>query len=268
MPLRHTTYAGLSATERAGADRGSAAFVFLHGLTFDRRMWEPVMDELPSRHRAIALDLPGHGSSPPLAGRGLAPVVDAVRAAVEAAGVEAPIVVGHSIAGPVASIYASTHPTFGAVIVEAPIRLEPFAQMLRAAAPALAGPGFGEFWARLDASMRVDLVPAEHRGLLRRDAQPLQDLFLRYQADVLERPLPELLAWRDEGMAAVAASGVPYLSLLASEPDPADVAWLTGLVPQAEVVVWPVGHHFPHLARPALFADLLGELVRRAAVPG
>jgi pimeloyl-ACP methyl ester carboxylesterase len=268
MPLRHTTYAGLSATERAGADRGSTAFVFLHGLTFNRRMWEPVMDGLPSRRRAIALDLPGHGGSPSLAGRGLAPVVDAVRAAVEAAGVERPIVVGHSIGGPLASMYASAHPTSGAVSIEAPIRLEPFAEMLRAAAPALAGPGFAEVWAQMDASMRVELVPAQYRDLLRRDARPVQDLLLRYQADVLERPLAEVLEWRDERMAAVAAAGVPYLSLLAREPDPADVAWLTGLVPQAEVVVWPVEHHFPHLARPALFVDLLGELARRPAVPG
>jgi pimeloyl-ACP methyl ester carboxylesterase len=74
--------------------------------------------------------------------------------------------------------------------------------------------------------------------------------------------------WRDEAMAAVAAAGAPYLCLLANEPAEADVAWLAERVPQAEVVVWPVEHHFPHLARPALFASLLGELVRRAAVAG
>jgi len=61
---------------------------------------------------------------------------------------------------------------------------------------------------------------------------------------------------------------VPYLCLLANEPAAGDVAWLGERVPQAEVIVWPVEHHFPHLARPALFADLLGELGRRAAVAG
>src|SRR5947208_3171807 len=147
MPYRHTTYAGLAATERPGTDPEAPAFVFLNGLTFDRRMWEPVLAELAAAHRAIALDLPGHGGSPPFARRGLAAVVDA-------------------------------------------------------------------------------------------------------------------------GHAAVAAAGVPYLCLLANEPAEADVAWLQERVPQAGVVVWPVEHHFPHLARPALFADVLGELVRRAAVAG
>jgi len=268
MTYRHTTYAGLAATERPGAEPEAPAVVLLHGLTFDRRMWEPILDELPAAHRAIALDLPGHGGSPPFAARGLAAVVDAVHAAVAEAAMDAPIVVGHSIGGPIASIYASVHPTTGIVTIEAPIRLEPFAEMLRAVGPGLAGPGFGGFWSQLDASMAVDRVPVANRDLLRPDSGPVQDLFVRYQADILERPLAEVVAWRDEGMAAVVESGVPYLCLLASEPPAVDVAWLEERVPQAEVVVWPVGHHFPHLARPALFAELLGELVRRSAVAG
>ena len=100
MPYRHTTYAGLAATERPGTDPEAPAFVFLHGLTFDLRMWEPVLAELAAAHRAIAVDLPGHGGSPPFARRGLAAVVDAVHAAVEAAAIDTPIVVGHSIGGP------------------------------------------------------------------------------------------------------------------------------------------------------------------------
>jgi pimeloyl-ACP methyl ester carboxylesterase len=268
MHNRHTTYAGLAATERPGTDPNAPAFVFLHGLTFDRGMWDPILAELPAAHRAIALDLPGHGGSRPFRARGLAAAVDEVHAAVESAGAEAPIVVGHSIGGPIASIYASMHPTAGAVSIEAPIRLEPFAGMLAAVAPQLTGPGFGGLWSRLEAGLLADRVPPEHRKLVEPRDLPVQDLFLRYQADLLERPLAEVVRWRDEGMAAVAAAGVPYLCLLANQPDPADVAWLADRVPQAQVVVWPVEHHFPHLARPALFADLLGELVRGAAVAG
>ena len=266
MPYRHSTHAGLAATDRPGTDPEAPAFVFLHGLTFDSRMWEPILDELPAAHRAIALDLPGHGGSPPFTARGLAPVVDAVHAAVEAAAIDAPIVVGHSIGGPIASIYASVHPTAGVVSIEAPIRLEPFAAMIGGSAPELSGPGFGPFWAQLNASLQADRVPPQYRGLVRQEDLPVQDLFLRYQADLLERPIAEVLRWRDEGMAAVAATGVPYLCLLANEPPAGDVGWLEQRVPQAEVVVWPVTHHFPHLARPALFASLLGELVRRGVV--
>lgn len=263
MPLRPVTYAGLAATERPGTDPEAPAFVLLHGLTFDRRMWEPTLELLPPEHRAIALDLPAHGGSPGLAERGLAPVADAVHAAVADAGIAAPIVVGHSIGGPIASNYASAHPAAGVVSIEAPIRLEPFAVMFRSVAAELSGPGFDAVWSHLRESWQMDRIAQPHRELLRPADSASPDVVLCYQADLLERPLEDVLRWRDEGMAAVAAAGIPYVCLLANPPDPADVVWLTERVPAAQVVVWPVEHHFPHLARPVLFAELLAEVARR-----
>jgi pimeloyl-ACP methyl ester carboxylesterase len=205
--------------------------VFLHGLTFDSRMWQPVLEELPAAHRAIALDLPGHGGSPPFEGHGLAVVVEAVHAAVAAAGADAPIVVGHSIGGPVASIYASMHPSAGSSASR-----RPSASSRSPMAPQLAGPGFAGFWSRLNAGLMAERVPPQYQELLRQADLPLRDLFLRYQTDLLERPIAEVLRWRDEGMAAVAASGVPYLCLLANEPPEGDIDWLQERVPQASTV--------------------------------
>src|SRR5689334_6004059 len=251
MSHHPVTYAGLAATERPSTDPAAAAFVLLHGLTFDRSMWDPVLELLPPGHRAIAFDLPAHGGSPALAARGLAPVADALQAAVAEAGIETPVVVGHSIGGPIASIYAAAHSAAGVVSVEAPIRFEPFAGMLRAIAPQLAGPGFDAVWSEIRATFLMDMIPPPQRELLRPADRASQDVVLRYQADLLERPLDEVVRWREEGMAAVAASGIPYVCLFANRPDPADVAWLAERVPAAEVVVWPVEHHFPHLAHPA-----------------
>ncbi len=263
MPDR-TTYASLAASDRPGADPRTPAFVLLHGLTFECRMWDPIVEALPARHRAVAFDLPGHGGSAVADTRGLASVADAVRAAVVAAGIESPIVVGHSIGGPIASIYASTFPAAGVVSVEAPIRFEAFAGMLRAIGPQLAGPGFAAVWSEIRDSMLMDRVPQPHRELLRPADRAAQDVVLRYQADLLERPLEEVVRWREEGMAEVARTGIPYVSLLANPVDPADEAWLRERIPTAEVVVWPVGHHFPHLARPAGFAELLAGVAGRA----
>ena len=75
-------------------------FVLLHGLTFDRRLWEPLLAALPAGTPAVALDLPGHGAEPPLPERGLEPVADWLHGTLAAAGIEAPIVVGHSIPAP------------------------------------------------------------------------------------------------------------------------------------------------------------------------
>ena len=258
-------WAGLSGRERGDERADGPAFVFLHGLTFDRRMWDPVLGALPEGHRAIAFDLPAHGGSPALGRPGLAAVVDALHDAVVDAGLAAPIVVGHSIGGPLASIYAATYPASGVVSVDAPIRIEPFAELLRSMRPQLTEDGFDAVWARFRESWRMELVPVERRGLLRAGEQASLELVLGYQHDLLERPLEDVLRWREEGLGRLRRQRTPYVSLHANPVDPLDEASLRDLVPQAEVVVWPVGHHFPHLADPVGFVALLIELARTGA---
>jgi pimeloyl-ACP methyl ester carboxylesterase len=36
---------------------------FIHGLTYDRRMWDPLVTRLAGDFTCIAIDLPGHGES-------------------------------------------------------------------------------------------------------------------------------------------------------------------------------------------------------------
>jgi hypothetical protein len=48
--------------------------------------------------------------------------------------------------------------------------------------------------------------------------------------------------------------------------DQEERAFLDDRLPHAEIVVWPVGHHFPHLADPARFAAMLTGLA--AGLPG
>ena len=273
MPLTDTPpassrirWAGLAGREQPG-DGHDPAIVLLHGLTFDRRMWDPVLDALPAGHRAVAFDLPGHGGSAMAAGRGLLPVVDAIHEAVLDAGIARPVLVGHSIGGPLASIYAATYPATGVVSVEAPIRLEAFAPAIRAAGPRLAGDEFDEAWGWFQRSWRADLLPPEHRVLLAAGEHPSREVVLSYQADLLERPLDEVVAWRDAGWRQLARSRTPYLSLHANPVDAADRLWLSEMLPQAEVTVWPVGHHFPHLARPQEFADLVAATARSGRRP-
>src|SRR5579859_5527284 len=44
--------------------------VLLHGWGLNVRVWDGLVDELSDRFRMIAIDLPGHGRSPPGSGRG------------------------------------------------------------------------------------------------------------------------------------------------------------------------------------------------------
>jgi pimeloyl-ACP methyl ester carboxylesterase len=146
--------------------------VLLHGLTFDHHMWDPIIEALPSSHPTIAFDLPGHGSSPSLPRPGLAPVIDAIHAAVREARLDPPILVGHSIGGPLAALYAAQYPAAGVLSIDAPIRVEPFAQLLRSLQDQLAGDGFASAWAMFQASWQMELLPAAARALLKAGDRP------------------------------------------------------------------------------------------------
>jgi pimeloyl-ACP methyl ester carboxylesterase len=90
----------------APAHRGGqgAPLLLLHGFTDTWRTWEPVLPALERRFDVLALTLAGHAGGPPL-GTGTDPetaIVDAVEAALDEAGREAPAIVGNSLGGYVA----------------------------------------------------------------------------------------------------------------------------------------------------------------------
>src|SRR5207302_5681289 len=114
----------------------------------------------------------------------------------------------------------------------------------------LEGSGFADAWAMFQSSFHAELLAEEPRALVRagdRTAdERLQELVLGYQSDLLTRPLEETVQMRDDGWRRLREAQTPYLTLHSNQIDQADATWLTAHLPQAEMVVWPVGHHFPH----------------------
>ena len=91
--------------------------MLLHGLTFGRRIWQPIIDRLGDSVTSLAIDLPAHDESKgePVP---MQDVADQIHSLVQAHGLERPIVVGHSIAAAAAGLYAATYPTRGIVIID------------------------------------------------------------------------------------------------------------------------------------------------------
>lgn len=87
--------------------------ILLHGIGSARQAWDPVLDRLAERFDVFAVDLPGHGDSPPLPSH-VEPRPDAIAAAVaaflDAQGVVAPHVAGNSLGGWVALELAAVRP--------------------------------------------------------------------------------------------------------------------------------------------------------------
>ena len=87
----------LEVLEWHGRDEGPA-FVLLHGLASNARLWNGVAARLAGDgHRVVAVDQRGHGrSSKPDHGYDLTTVTDDARSLVEGLGLERPVVVGQS----------------------------------------------------------------------------------------------------------------------------------------------------------------------------
>ncbi|WP_424942065.1 alpha/beta fold hydrolase [Aliiroseovarius crassostreae] len=85
--------------------------VLLHGVGMQSAAWEPQIIGLSQTHRVIALDLPGHGGSSPLAKTAqLADFVDWLHAALITLGMSDLSLAGHSMGALIAAGYAVTHP--------------------------------------------------------------------------------------------------------------------------------------------------------------
>jgi pimeloyl-ACP methyl ester carboxylesterase len=85
----------LIAHTRAG---NGPPLVLIHSLGTDRHMWDPVLERLAASRDVIAVDMPGFGESPPLAGSATpAALAAAIHLHLCALGLERPHVAGNSL---------------------------------------------------------------------------------------------------------------------------------------------------------------------------
>ena len=254
----HITLAGMAADLYGFADE-RPPLVLLPGLTFDRRIWQPVLDHLaridPGR-QVLSLDLPGHGESPDQLPHSVQHIVGLIHQAAGEAGLAAPVVVGHSIAGGFASFYAGQHPVRGVVNLDAlpdPAMLG----QLRSAAEQIRGDGFPGVWAMMERSFGTDLLPPPARVLVTQTSRPRQDLVVSYWDELLGQTAEEADEMLTGAIAALAAADVPYLLILGAEPEPGLTKRFTEGLPRMTTEVWAGTGHLPHLAHPARFARRL-----------
>jgi pimeloyl-ACP methyl ester carboxylesterase len=242
----------------SGRADGRAPLVLLHGLTFDRRMWWPAVSALERRdegRQILMLDLPGHGLSPDQPSCGLEDVATAVASAVEDAGFGPPVIVGHSIAGVIASVYAASYATCGVINVDQSLDTA-FVSMLHANRGMFTGPGFAAMWPNVLASMHMEVLPQSAQHLLG-TATPRQEVVLAYWREPLDGSVEEIEAKIGRATDTLRQNGLAYSVIAGHEYEPAYTAWLHRRVPQATITVYPNSGHFPHLAHPDRFAECL-----------
>lgn len=230
--------------------------VFVHGLTFDRRTWRPIIEELDGSVTSIVIDLPAHGDSggePAL----LEKVTEQVNRLLESLGVERPVVVGHSMSAAVAGLYASAYPARGIVLVDQAMEVLPFAQMLHQIAPMLRGPAFGQVWPNIENSLGLDRIPEPTRTLVLDSHKVRQEVVLGYWDQALNTDPAELQAWIDGKTAGI---HVPCLAVF-GRPATDGERERFGRMPDVQIEEWKGDGHFAHLVDPGRFAARLRTFV-------
>lgn len=260
----------LKAGVSAGTPDGRAPLVLLHGRTFDSAMWRPALDELaridPGR-QVLALDLPGHGGSVPWPRYDIASVADAVHAAVTAARLRSPVVVGHSMAAWIAMDYAARYPARGILNVDTWLNMEQTITLAKSIADEIRGGGFATAWRLFEDSMHIELLPASAQRLLRPVSAVRPDVVAGYWRTVFDWSEERLAAFFDATIGKLRANQVSYLFVAGHPVDVEYLAWLGQRLPQAAVRVFPDSGHFPQLAYPTRFAGCLADTAQWPAAP-
>jgi pimeloyl-ACP methyl ester carboxylesterase len=251
---------GALAGDDCGVSDSGPALVLLHGLTFDRRTWVPGVEALralqPTR-RVLALDLPGHGESPRWQSYPMDAVIAAIHESVLLAGIEAPVMVGHSLGAVVAFAYATRYATRGVVNVDQTLDVAPFMRLLQSLRAPLEGPGFPMVWARMVESFHLERLSPADRQKVEEESDPRQELVVGYWREALDAPPATFTQMVIEGIEQGRERGRRYTIVVGEDLEVAEADWLARTFPEATVVIIPGSGHFPHIAHPEQFAETL-----------
>jgi len=91
--------------------------VFLHGIGGAARGWRRQLQDFSPSWRAVAWDMPGYGRSAPLPMVSIATLAQALTDFLATAGIERPVLVGHSIGGMIVQQFIADHPEAARAVV-------------------------------------------------------------------------------------------------------------------------------------------------------
>ena len=234
--------------------------VFLHGLTNSRRAWDPVIPHFSDRFACVSLDFRGHGETGAADDYSILSLVSDVRTVVEELSLDPPAIVGHSLGGTVAAVYAAAHRARAVVCVDQSLRFGDFSEIIRPFAARLQGDDCGQ--ALLEFERGLGLGAYGETAEFERRVLTFPPEVVRGLWDAALTTPPEQLKAVSEAL--LPRIDAPLLSLHGSAPPDDYEQWLTRLVPAAEVEVWDGAGHMLHLVEPARFAERVARLLNDA----
>jgi pimeloyl-ACP methyl ester carboxylesterase len=234
------------------------AVVLIHGITDSSADWAPIDERLAVDHTVVTLDLRGHGQSGDAADYSPLTMAADLAAVVEAAGVAAPLMIGHSLGAVVATAYAAGAPTTGVIAIDQTLRFSDFAGAVRQLEHQLRGSGFHAALRAIFNQLDGPLLPDHLRVRLAANRDGARPEVVLGVWDLLFSATDDEL---DAMVAAMApALTMPLLAIHGSDPGDGYPAWLRAQVPHAQFELWADHGHYPHLVDPDRFLARVAEI--------
>jgi len=232
-----------------------ADVVLLHGWGCSLDIWKGVISGLESRFRVWAIDFPGFGRSPaPQSVWDVETYTRSFEEFVRAAGIDDPVLIGHSFGGRIAIRYASRNPVSKMVLVDAagikPRRSAGYYfkvysfKLLKKVLPPMLGSERAE---KIIERRRAKNGSSDYKAL----SGTMRGTFIRVVNEDLRKFLPlikapTLLVWGDKDTATPLR----------------DARIMEKRIPDAGLVIFKGAGHFSFLERAAEFSIVIDNFLR------
>jgi pimeloyl-ACP methyl ester carboxylesterase len=246
--------------EQAGY--GDPPIVFVHGWCCDRTFFQPQYDYFQAVHSVATLDLRGCGKSDrPEDGYDIPSLADDVACVCRDAGIERPVIVGHSLGGLIAIEVAARYPSLPAAVVAVdpgPISITPESRStFEAFVAQMEGPD-GEAVRRAwvdSKGMYLETDDSDRR-------RGIVEAMCAVPMGVAIQSFRGANAWN--GVGALLHCGAPLLVILAATGGSNDPARLLAIRPDVQIGVTVGAGHFNQLEVPEQVNAMIERFLQTA----
>ncbi len=234
--------------------------ILVHGITESAASFDPITERLATTHQVVTFDLRGHGESGRAADYGLAAMASDIAAVTDAAELQRPHLVGHSLGGAVVTAAGSMLDVASVVDIDQSLQLDAFKAQLAPAEPMLRDAE--QYQLVIDAMFEMmmgERLSASERQRVNALRRADHEVVLGVWELLLTEPVEAIAATVEAALAGYDGRNVSYLAIFGLDPGDQYAEWLGKRITDADVEYWEGFGHYPHLVDPDRFVTRLRE---------